>query len=87
MAIRPQARTDVNRSAILARLGAHGPASRADLARALNVSPALMTQLTKDLLSEGLLQELDHSPSQGGRPARMLGLVSTAGRAIGVKVV
>jgi predicted NBD/HSP70 family sugar kinase len=87
LAIRPQARTDVNRSAILARLGAHGPASRADLARALNVSPALMTQLTKDLLSEGLLQELDHSPSQGGRPARMLGLVSTAGRAIGVKVV
>ena len=87
MIIRPQARTDVNRSAILARLGAHGPASRADLARALNVSPALMTQLTRDLLFEGLLRELDHSPSQGGRPARMLGLVSTAGRAIGVKVV
>jgi predicted NBD/HSP70 family sugar kinase len=87
LAIRPQARTDVNRSAILARLGAYGPASRADLARALNVSPGLMTQLTKDLIFEGLLQELEHSPSQGGRPARMLGLVSSAGRAIGVKVV
>lgn len=87
MAIRPQARTDVNRSAILAHLGAHGPASRADLARALAVSPALMTQLTKDLIAEGLLLELEHSPSQGGRPARMLGLVSTAGRAVGVKVV
>lgn len=87
MAIRPQARTDVNRSAVLAHLGAHGPASRADLARALNVSPALMTQLTRELLAEGLVQELDHSPSQGGRPARMLGLVSSAGRAIGVKVV
>jgi predicted NBD/HSP70 family sugar kinase len=87
LAIRPHARTDVNRSAILASLGAQGPASRADLARALNVSPALMTQLTKDLLAEGLIQELDHSPSQGGRPARMLGLVASAGRAIGVKVV
>ncbi len=87
MAIRPTARTDVNRSAILAHLGAHGPASRADLARALNVSPALMTALTKDLISDGLLLELEHSPSQGGRPARMLGLVSSAGRAIGVKVV
>ncbi|HMH58382.1 MAG TPA: ROK family transcriptional regulator [Galbitalea sp.] len=86
MAIRPNARTDVNRSAILAHLGAQGPASRADLARALNVSPALMTQLTKDLLSDGLLAELEHSPSQGGRPARMLGLVATAGRAIGVKI-
>ncbi len=87
MAIRPGARTDVNRSAVLAQLGAQGPTSRADLARLLGVSPALMTQLTKDLLRDGLLVELEHSPSQGGRPARMLGLASTAGRAIGVKVV
>lgn len=86
MAIRPTARTDVNRSAILAHLGAHGSASRADLARALNVSPPLMTALTKDLIADGLIVELDHSPSQGGRPARMLGLVSSAGRAIGVKI-
>lgn len=87
MALRPAARTDVNRSAVLAHLGAHGSASRADLARALRVSPPLMTSLTKDLIADGLIQELEHSPSQGGRPARMLGLVSTAGRAIGVKVV
>ncbi len=87
MAVRPMARTDVNRSAILAHLGAHGPASRADLARALDVSPALMTQLSKDLLRDGLLQELEQAPSQGGRPARMLGIVATAGHAIGVKVV
>jgi predicted NBD/HSP70 family sugar kinase len=87
MAIRPTARTDVNRSAILAHLGAQGPASRADLARVLGVSPALMTQLTKDLLADGLLVELEQAPSQGGRPARMLGLADSAGRAIGVKVV
>ncbi len=83
----PHARTDVNRSAVLAQLGAQGPASRADLARTLGVSPALMTQLTKDLLADGLIVELEHSPSQGGRPARMLGLAASAGRAIGVKVV
>ncbi|MFC6355363.1 ROK family protein [Luethyella okanaganae] len=46
-----------------------------------------MTQLTKDLLADGLLQELEQAPSQGGRPARMLGLVTSAGRAVGVKVV
>lgn len=86
MAIRPMARTDVNRSAILAHLGAHGPASRADLARALSLSPALMTQLSKDLIADGLIRELAHQPSQGGRPARMLGLVASAGRAVGVKV-
>ena len=87
MVVRPAARTDVNRSAILAQLGAHGPASRADLARVLTLSPALMTQLTKDLLADGLLQELEQAPSHGGRPARMLGIVSTAGHAIGVKIV
>ncbi len=87
MVVRPAARSDVNRSAILAQLGAHGPASRADLARVLSLSPALMTQLTKDLLADGLLQELEQAPSHGGRPARMLGIVSNAGHAIGVKVV
>ncbi len=88
MAIRPTARTDVNALGHPRPLGAQGPASRAELARALDVSPALMTPLTKDLLADGLLVELEHSPSQGGRPARMLGLVADArGRAIGVKVV
>lgn len=81
-------RTDVNRTAILAHLGGHGPASRADLARMLGVSPALVTQLTRDLLAEGLVEELDHSTTPGGgRPARMLGIVSRTARAIGVKVV
>ncbi len=86
MALRPMARTDVNRSAILAHLGAHGPASRAELARSLSLSPALMTQLSKDLIADGLIRELAHQASQGGRPARMLGLVASAGRAVGVKV-
>jgi predicted NBD/HSP70 family sugar kinase len=87
MAIRPSSRADVNRSAVLAHLGAQGPASRADLARVLGLSPASLTQLTKDLLADGLIVELEHSPSQGGRPARMLGLAASAGRAVGVKVV
>lgn len=86
MALRPSGRTDVTRSAILAHLGAHGPTSRADLARALDVSPALITSLTKDLIELGYLAELEHAPSQGGRPARKLGLVASAGRAVGIKI-
>ncbi len=78
-------RTDISRSAVLAQLGAQ-PASRADLARAISVSPALITQLVKDLIADGLVIELDHSPSQGGRPARLLGLVTTAGRSVGLKI-
>jgi predicted NBD/HSP70 family sugar kinase len=50
------------------------------------VSPALITQLTKDLIAEGLVEEREQLPSQGGRPARLLGLVSNAGRVVGVKV-
>lgn len=80
------ARTDANRSAILAHIGANGSASRADLARTLELSPALITKLTRDLLADGLLQELEHSPSSGGRPAQQLGLVSASVGAVGVKI-
>ncbi|MGB4135974.1 MAG: ROK family protein [Microbacterium sp.] len=80
-----RSKTDIHRTAILAHLGAHGPASRAALARALAVSPALVTQLIRDLLADGLLVELDEERG-GGRPARMLGLASRDIAAIGVKV-
>jgi predicted NBD/HSP70 family sugar kinase len=77
---------DVNRSAIIARLGANGPESRAQLARTLKISPALMSQLTRQLILDGLLVELEQTPSQGGRPARLLGLNAMAGHAVGVKL-
>lgn len=83
---RPPARGDLVPSAILGFLGTRGPTSRADVARALGVSPATVTQLTKDLIARGLVAELENAPSQGGRPARLLGLVRSAGGAIGAKV-
>lgn len=45
-----------------------------------------MTQLVKDLIADGLVRELAMSPSSGGRPARMLGLATSAGRVVGMKV-
>lgn len=78
--------SDLTRSAVLALLGASGPMSRTEIARRLEVTPPAITAVTKDLLTRGLIQELDQEPSRGGRPARLLGLVSAAGRAIGVKV-
>ncbi|WP_216853474.1 ROK family transcriptional regulator [Phytoactinopolyspora halotolerans] len=80
------ARGDLVPSAILGLLGTRGPVSRADIARILQVSPATVTQAIKGLLSRGLVHELDHVPSHGGRPARLLGLVRSAGGAIGAKV-
>lgn len=79
-------RSDANRSAILAHLGAQGPASRAELARALRVSPALVTRLTRDLIADGLVVELEFGPSSGGRPGQRLGLATSSGGAVGVKI-
>ena len=80
------AKSDMTRSAVLTYLGGHGPTSRADLARALGVSPALMTHVTKGLLDDGLVAERENSPSRGGRPARLLGLVPAGEGVVGVKV-
>lgn len=73
-------------SSVLALLGTRGAMSRADVARALGLSPASVTQITKDLLVRGLVVELEQRPSKGGRPARMIGLADTQAGAIGVKV-
>lgn len=78
--------SDLSRSAILARIGVHGPVSRAELARALDLSPAHITQLTRRLVADGLLRELEVQPTHGGRPGRPLGLVSSTGRAVGIKM-
>jgi len=82
----PAPKGDLVRAAVLGLLGTRGPSSRAEIARSLGVSPATVTQTTKELLARELITELDSVPSQGGRPARLLGLVRTAGGAIGAKV-
>ncbi|WP_457254007.1 ROK family protein [Pedococcus sp. P5_B7] len=74
------------RAAVLGLLGTRGPSSRADIARVLGVSPATVTQTIKELLTRELVTELESVPSQGGRPATLLGLVRSAGGAIGAKV-
>ena len=77
---------DWTRTALLALLGQRGPMSRAAIAEELEVSPATVTQLTRRLLAQGMVEELTAAPSRGGRPGTLLGLVGSAGRAIGVKV-
>ncbi|MFI6504649.1 ROK family protein [Nonomuraea typhae] len=79
-------RGDLTRTAILALLGTVGPLSRTEIARELDLSPASVTQLTRELMGSGMVAELDLKPSRGGRPAQRLGLIGSAGRALGVKV-
>ncbi|MCU1495497.1 MAG: hypothetical protein JWO62_3261 [Acidimicrobiaceae bacterium] len=77
---------DLTRMAVLALIGQRGPTSRAVIARDLDLSPATVSQVTRRLIERGVLEPLDFEPSIGGRPGQLLGLVATAGHAVGVKV-
>jgi len=77
---------DLTRMAVLALLGRDGPASRAAIARELDLSPATVSQVTRRLIEQGVVEPLYFAPSEGGRPGQLLGLVGDAGRAIGVKL-
>ncbi|MBP2326996.1 putative NBD/HSP70 family sugar kinase [Kibdelosporangium banguiense] len=84
--VSPSPRGDLVPAGILGLLGTQGPTARADIARSLGLSPATITQVIKDMLARGLVEELASVPSRGGRPARLLGLVARTGAAIGAKV-
>ncbi len=77
---------DLHRAAILALVGRSGSLSRSEIAQRLELSPATVTQLTKDLIGHGFLEELAFAPSRGGRPAQLLGLRGSTPHALGVKV-
>lgn len=76
----------LNRSAILALIGCQGPISRVEIARRLSLSGGTVTTLTRELMEDGLILELDKEPSSGGRPAVRLALVGGAAQAIGIKI-
>jgi len=77
---------DLNRSTILALIGRRGPISRVEISRQLSLSGGTVTALTRELVDDGLISELDKEPSNGGRPAIRLALVGGAAHAIGVKI-
>jgi predicted NBD/HSP70 family sugar kinase len=77
---------DLNRAAVLALIGQRGPIARIMIARELALSPATVTTVTRDLVREGLVREVDQAPSNGGRPAVLLGLDAHAAHAIGIKI-
>lgn len=79
-------RGDLVHAAIVGLLGTRGALSRGEIARSLGLSPATVTQVTKDLIARGVVEEAASLPSRGGRPARLLGLVDRAGVALGAKV-
>ncbi|SRR5580765_12525 len=80
-------RADAVSGRILGLLGTQGPTSRAAIARRLRLSPATVTQVIKELVANGSVRELSSVPSNGGRPATLLGLGRDGAGAVGVKIV
>lgn len=77
---------DLNRSAVLAVIGQHGPIARAEIARRSSLSAATVTEVTRALIDEGLVQVVEQAASSGGRPPLLLGIVPRAGLALGAKI-
>jgi predicted NBD/HSP70 family sugar kinase len=74
-------------TAIALELLRHGPQSRSELARRLDLSPGSVTRLTKPMTDSGLLVELDATTGQrAGRPSQPLDIAARRHRFIGAKV-
>ncbi|MFG2127321.1 ROK family protein [Streptomyces sp. NPDC048751] len=68
----------------------HGPLSRTELARRLDLSAGSLTRLTKPLIESGLLVEVPEggTPAEArqGRPSQPLAVVAESGSFIGFKI-
>lgn len=76
----------INRQLVLNLIKA-GPTSRAEIAQETGLSPATVSNLTGELLGEGLVRESGVVGAQRGRPRVSLELNSRARCVVGVKVM
>lgn len=76
------------RQQIFEHVRAAGRAARADVTRALGISPGSATTLTADLISAGLLREVEGLPRETGRgrPPVALEVVPEGHHVIGIKL-
>lgn len=75
-----------NRSALLRLLCFSGPMSRQQLGPAAGLSSASVSNVTSELLADGLLEEAGSVGSAGGRPRTLLRIAPDAGSLIGVDI-
>lgn len=75
-----------NRAVLLRALYFQGPASRHDLARLTELSPATVSNVTAGLLADGILVDAGQVDSDGGRPRVLLRVNPGFGYVVGVDV-
>lgn len=83
---RPSVLRHANAHSILKLLRECGSCSRADLVRASNLSAPTVTNVVKDLLSEGLIEPLGEGESNGGRPPDMIRFKAERGCLLAVEI-
>ncbi len=76
----------INRVRLLRRIYSGGPISRFELSRSTGLSPATVTNVTAELLSEGIITESGSEESDGGRPRTLLSINPAHGRFVGIDV-
>jgi glucokinase-like ROK family protein len=76
----------INRSTILNLIKAGGAISRTAIVRQAGLSPATVSEITADLIAEGLVYEKAAGNSTGGRPPILLALNRDAAFVVGLKL-
>ncbi len=76
----------LNRSYVLNMINAFGPIARAEIARRTGLSPATVTGITAELISNSLVFEKEAGGSRGGRPPILLAFNPKGGYVIGIKL-
>lgn len=83
---RPRLNRVVNRRLILDRIRRLGKISRAELAELTAIRPPTVSAVIKELIDEGLVEEIGNGESRGGRAPRMLALSGRKTQAMGFEV-
>lgn len=78
---------DENSRRVLQLVLQHGPIPRRDLTHLSGLSMPSLTRLTRPLVAEGYLEELEPEQSAMGRPTQPLVLRDASARVLGIKVV
>ncbi len=76
----------MNRAVVLGMIHESGPISRAEIAERTTLSPATVTGITGELITQGLVYEQAAGPSTGGRPPVLLSINRAAGCVVGIKL-
>jgi len=83
---KPQLNRVVNRRLILDRIRRVGSVSRADLAKVTAIRPPTVSAVVKQLIEEGLVEEVGNGTTSGGRAPRMISLSRKQPRALGFEM-